>query len=312
MFLMDFLQFVGLITVGGLLSKVAHWVYSTFFRSVDFNAYKKAGADTWAVVTGASDGIGLGFVKSLAQRGFNVVLIGRNKEKLEGVVKGLKKDYTKVKFEILISEAQGDSQDLKRLEELKIALDRYDIGVLVNNVGIALAKPGKLEHCDQKELDKMVQVNCTFPMQFTRILIKKLRDRKHKTAIINLSSVAASLKVPNNSLYSATKAFNWAFSRSLGEEYGPFNIDVTCVQPGLVESQMTGMKPGPLVCSAYECSEYALRRMGQEVVIPHWKHTLLYVPTDLLTNYFFPRNFLAKVFSFFDKTFDMSPKQKSS
>lgn len=308
---MGFLQFIGIATLSYLLFKVAFWAYSTFFRKVDFQVYKK-GVDTWAVVTGASDGIGQGFVKSLAQRGFHIILIGRNREKLEGVVKSLKANFPKNNFEIVLSEAYEDSKDLKRMEALQAKLEPFDIGIVVNNVGIGLGRPGKLEYCEPKELDKLVQVNCTFPMLFTRMLIKKLRDRKHKCAIINIASVAAHLKVPNATVYSATKAFNWAFSRSLGEEYGPLGIEVLCVNPGYVESQLTGMKPGPIVCSAVECSEYALRRMGQEDIIPHWKHALMYAPFSLLTNYILPVNFLSKIFQIFDKTLSMRPKYKNN
>ena len=66
---------------------VAFWVYANFFRHEDLKKYR--GTDSWAVVTGGSDGIGLAFAKRLASRSFNVVITGRNEEKLERVVKQL-------------------------------------------------------------------------------------------------------------------------------------------------------------------------------------------------------------------------------
>ena len=67
---------------------LAHWIYANFIRYDDLKRYK--GRDTWAIVTGGSDGIGLAFAERLAHRGFNVLITGRNEEKLKGVCERLK------------------------------------------------------------------------------------------------------------------------------------------------------------------------------------------------------------------------------
>jgi hypothetical protein len=78
---------IGIATLVYLAGQIAFWLYATFLRKDDLKRFWKDGC--WAVVTGGSDGIGLGFAKRLAARGFNVLITGRNEEKLRRVREGL-------------------------------------------------------------------------------------------------------------------------------------------------------------------------------------------------------------------------------
>jgi short-subunit dehydrogenase len=95
--------------------------------------------------------------------------------------------------------------------------------------------------------------------------------------MVNLSSVAALIMNPFASVYSATKGYNRHLSLALSAEYHSQSLDVLCVEPGLVESNMTKIKPSPVCCSARECAESALRKAGDVECIPHWKHMAMYV-----------------------------------
>src|SRR5258708_7416319 len=82
-------ELIGRIVALIALFKFVKWAYSTFFRTFNYNIYKAKDMDTYVLITGASDGIGLGFAKAFAARGFNLLLVGRNKAKLERVKKEL-------------------------------------------------------------------------------------------------------------------------------------------------------------------------------------------------------------------------------
>lgn len=94
MLLLSLIKFI--VNIGGIailchaLFNVAFWIYVNFVRVDDLSRYKKSPRDTWALVTGGSDGIGLAFVKGLANRGFNVLITGRNESKLMNVCDRLK------------------------------------------------------------------------------------------------------------------------------------------------------------------------------------------------------------------------------
>jgi 17beta-estradiol 17-dehydrogenase / very-long-chain 3-oxoacyl-CoA reductase len=303
-------ELIGKFVIFFSLFKLIKWAYSTFFRTVDYSIYKAKGLETYVLITGASDGIGLGFAKAFAERGFNLLLVGRNKTKLERVKKELEEINDSAKYEIVISEALEDSKP-ENIKNLLDKLGNFDIGILVNNVGIGLEKPAKLEHCKLDELFKMIQVNCTYPTLLTNGLVLKLKERvkstKTKCAIINISSIASQLKIPASVVYCGTKAYNWAFSRSLAVECLPYGIDVLCVKPGYVESQLTGMKKNAIVCSPLECAEFALKRMGQEEAVPHWKHSLLYYPAKFFTEFIIPTKWILTIMRIGD-SYKLRPK----
>jgi 17beta-estradiol 17-dehydrogenase / very-long-chain 3-oxoacyl-CoA reductase len=291
------LQLIGLIVVILYGLQILKWLYGTFLRRVDYGKYNTPGS--CVLVTGATDGIGLGFARAFARRGFNLVLVSRNRDKLEEVRCQLQPLNPKAKHEIVVSEAQADATP-DQMAKLRARLDRFDVCIVVNNVGIGLANPGKLEYLQPAELLQLVDVNCCYPMLLTQALIEKLRERstlrKLPTAVINVASVAAFLPTPSSAVYAATKAFNWAFSKALSIEYAPQGIDVLTVSPGYVASKLTGMRKGLLVCDADECAEFALRRMGQEDIVPHWKHALLYAVAKPCMDSL-PARLLARIFS---------------
>ena len=180
-------------------------------------------------------------------------------------------------FEFFATDAIEDCKPDK-IQRLVEQVNQFDIGILVNNVGTILANPKMFEDNSPREIYNLIQINCAFPTMLTNSLMAKLcsRAKKNRTAIINMSSVAGHFKWALNVVYCATKAYTWAFSRSLTVECIQAGIDVLTVNPGYVQTKMTGMAKNLIVCNPDECVEYAMRKMGQEDIIPHWKHTLMY------------------------------------
>lgn len=282
MMMLNWLESIGAACVVYVVYAMVSAIYRLFLRPMDLGKYKRR--DSWALVTGASDGIGLGFVQILAREGFNVLLVSRSREKLERVVGELRGEFKRVKFEYCVSEAE----DHKSIEAVVNAAKDKDIAILVNNVGIGQGAPGRVEHVQADILERLVKVNCIYPLLLSKHIIPLMKKRKTPGAVVNLSSVTALMPIPFNATYAATKSFNRLLSTSLSGELFDSQIDVLSVEPGFVASNMTQMKKGPLVCDPTECAKGALRQMGMMEALPHWKHLLMLNGVKLLTETMMP------------------------
>ncbi|KAE8606274.1 hypothetical protein XENTR_v10010654 [Xenopus tropicalis] len=177
----------------------------------------------WAVVTGATDGIGKAYAEELAKRGMNIVLISRSPEKLEEVAKQIKEKF-KVETKIIAADFGKPTEIYGRIES---GLRDLEIGVLVNNVGVSYEHPEYfLEIPDlENTLDKMININITSVCQMTRLVLPGMLGRG-RGVILNISSASGMYPVPLLTVYSATKAFVDFFSRGLQAEYRSKGVTV--------------------------------------------------------------------------------------
>ncbi|XP_072003769.1 17-beta-hydroxysteroid dehydrogenase type 3-like [Engystomops pustulosus] len=215
----------------------------------------------WAVVTGATDGIGKAYALELAKRGLNVVLISRTLEKLKRVAVEIEKETgRKVKY-IQADYTSGTNIYHKIEEELK----GLEIGILVNNVGMKLSEM-PCKYLDTPNIEKMLNslINCNIQsvVQMTRIILPQMVQRK-KGLVINISSEAGNRPHPMALMYSASKVFVDFFSRGLHVEYKTQGITVQCVMPLFVSTEMTfQMKTNIFVKSAAAFASEALNTVG--------------------------------------------------
>jgi short-subunit dehydrogenase len=184
----------------------------------------------YALITGASKGIGRAIAEELAKRGVNVLLVARSEELLQQVAGELSARY-KAKVDWL-------AMDLSTANAPQNVLDwcrakGYDINILVNNAGYGLSGP--FEKYTLEEHWNMMQLNMSTLVGLTRLFLPYLRQRP-KAYILNIASSAAYQAVPKLSLYAATKAFVLAFSRGLHQELQGSPVSVTCVSPGATDT----------------------------------------------------------------------------
>lgn len=218
-----------------------------FLRRSTFSRYVADDNTSWALVTGASDGLGRGFAFELCARGVNVIIHGRNQEKLQTVKKALLKSFPERKVEIVIADAarydNGKAIDAI-VEKASTLPDNGRLRILVNNVGGANALIGKsichaLEDTTVDEVDVQINVNARFPARLTTALLPLLTAKKNEpTLVINMGSIAGEIALPYMVIYNAVKAFNHSFSRGLGEELRlqGYNVEVMGVISGPVDT----------------------------------------------------------------------------
>lgn len=133
-----------------------------------------ASGGSWAVITGASDGIGREFAIQLAQQGFNVCLMARSMDKLKEVASQVKRESGVETECIAIDFSRVNLESLGR--HLAPMLNR-PVSVLVNNVGVSHEHPEFYGECDPATIDRIISVNVTTPLRITRILMPYMLQR---------------------------------------------------------------------------------------------------------------------------------------
>lgn len=233
--------------------------------------------DAWALVTGSSDGIGKGFVEELCSRGVNVVLHGRNEEKLNRAKDDLLRRWPARQVRVLVLDAGAD-MDANKLDKIQGCLKDLNVRILVNNVGgNGTAEPLFCSFTNRSSSDvaQFLNINTRFPTEVTRILLPQMIQNQ-PSLILNIGSGLSDFPAPYVEMYSGTKAYLHAWSRSLqlemqGEGH---DIEILYLQVGGVQSNTTPRPTSFLIPSARRFAQYALETAGcgREVVWPYWPH----------------------------------------
>ncbi len=183
----------------------------------------------WAVVTGASAGIGLEFARALAARGFSCVLCARREDRLHAIAKELVATYGVDARVVVVDLAHPDGPDFLANEVADL-----EVGMLVSNAGVGYA--GAFEKQNLARLCEMVALNCTANVALVSRLLGPMLERG-SGAIVITGSVAGRQPVPYHAVYSATKGFELLFGEALWAELHDKGIDVLVVQPGPVATE---------------------------------------------------------------------------
>jgi short-subunit dehydrogenase len=181
---------------------------------------------TFALVTGASRGLGKAFARELAERHQNLILVGRSVESLSAFALELRKakPITVVAFPMDLA-SPGAGQKLAQA----LSDSHLGINLLVNNAGFGLR--GEFRTLDVGRQVEMLRLNNAAIVELTYSLLPDLLEQRYK-GIINVSSTAGFQPIPYASLYSATKAFLTTFSLALEQELRAYGVTVVTVCPG--------------------------------------------------------------------------------
>lgn len=246
----------------------------------------------WALVTGASSGIGRDFAIELSKRGLNIIAVGRDEQRLKEVANKVK-EFSNIEFVVYPT-------DLSYQENVRTLigdLSRYQIDLLINNAGFGLY--GEFVNLELEEIERMIELNVKTLTTLSHVFAKSMIARKNG-GIINIASVAGHIPLPYFGAYAATKAYVYNFSLALWAELKKYNVHVLCVSPGPTETRFferafkqqnlqkfgSRMQPNEVVIGALKAFE-----KGTVVYIPGLKNKFI----TLVSKKLLPDRFIAKV-----------------
>jgi len=250
---------------------------------INGKSLKKWGArrGAYAVITGATDGIGREFALQLAKAGFGVVLVSRNPEKLQKLANEIAAEYN--------VDAKVQALDFSRhdqahaYEALGQQLQNLEVGVLVNNVGRSHDLPVYFDQTPQQEVDDILQINIHGTLAITKLVLPFMLARKNGL-ILNIGSFAGKVPSPMLATYSGSKAFLATWSSALAEEYRCKGITVQLVNTFFVVSAMSKIRrasittptPKAYVRSVLSHLQLPCGAVGQPfTTTPYWSHAVV-------------------------------------
>lgn len=244
----------------------------------------------WALVTGASAGIGAELARELARQGAKLILTARRRDRLEALAAELAALGAETRIVVAdLNDPAAPQQIYDQTEGAGLSVE-----ILVNNAGLGQYGAFHLSPADQEV--SQVRVNCEAVVRLTRFFITRMVDRRQGWILV-VASTASFQPVPYLSTYAATKAFDRFFALGIAAEAARFGIKVTALCPGPTESEFfdvagaeafkgRGMQPAPEVAR----QAIAALARGQRTIIPtlNGRITALlvrFLPVGLITHF---------------------------
>jgi len=196
-------------------------------------------AGKWALITGASAGIGEAIARQLAAAGAHLILTARRTDRLASLASGLTlKHGTKVEVFPADLARPGAAREIHAFTTEK----GIDVELLVNNAGFGAF--GHIKDIPEDRLLEMVQVNCSAVLELTRLYVTGMIKRQRGDILI-VASTAAFQAVPFISAYAATKAFDLILAEGIAEELRPFGVRVCALCPGPTDTEFQQVAEQP-------------------------------------------------------------------
>ncbi|RLM69490.1 very-long-chain 3-oxoacyl-CoA reductase-like protein [Panicum miliaceum] len=276
---------LGLLVVLRSAAAFLAWLHRAFLRPGRDLAGRYG---TWAVVTGATDGIGRTVALELARRGLHLVLVGRSPDKLARVGKEVLAAAPSCKVRTVAFDLAATGDDARRgVARVAAAVEGRDVGVLVNNAGATYPCAAYFHEVEDPEWEAVVRVNVEAATRITRAVVPLMAARG-RGAVVNVGS-GSSVVVPAFPLYAvyaASKAYVDQFSRSLSVEYKQYGVDVQCQIPLYVATKMSPVKgDSPFIPSPEVYAKASLRCIGYEArCLPYWRHSVQWFLASLVAD----------------------------
>lgn len=244
----------------------------------------------WAIVTGASSGIGKALAFEFAAGGFNVFLTGRNEAALAAVAAECSK-----RFHVATDAVSADLSRLEGIDRLIASLEapprRYE--VLVNNAGFGIH--GSFATTDIAQEVRLMRVQLDAALKLTKAVLPSMIARR-SGQILNVASVYSFASVPFQSIYSACKAFLLSFSSSLHSELDGTGVTVTVFCPGTTRTEFRSRagiaernRNSGMSAEAAARVAYVATRRGRHLVVPGLPNRIFVVVSRFLSGVVFAR-----------------------
>ncbi len=240
----------------------------------------------YAIVTGASSGLGKALAEALARRGHNILVVS-----LPGTGLPEQADALAARYDISVRFIEADLMRAEAPGEIWrfVADQNLDVDILINNAGIGHGGP--VGEYSETAIGESVFLNMRCTTQLTNVFIEELKQRE-RAYILNIGSFGGFMPVPYKSIYSASKSYVYHFSLGIREELRGTGISVSVAMPGpiltngLVRERISrmGFVARSNVLEADEAASYIVKMMyrGTALIIPRWTIRLSYAIGSLL------------------------------
>jgi uncharacterized protein len=245
--------------------------------------------DKWALITGASAGIGVALARELAGHGAKLILTARREDRLEALAREFAGSGTEVRIVVAdLNDPAAPQQVYNATEGAGIPVD-----VLVNNAGLGQFGAFHLTPIEQ-ELSQ-IRVNCEAVVHLSRLFVPRMVERRRGWVLI-VASTASFQPIPYLNTYAATKVFDRFFALGLAAEVAQFGIKVTALCPGPTESEFWDVSRASAfkrrVQSAPEVARLAIAALarGQQTIVANVRgrftaFLVRFLPVGLITRF---------------------------
>lgn len=234
---------------------------------------KTTNSETWALVTGASGGIGLAYANELAQQKQPIILVARNEQKLLEASENLTSRYG-VATKIIAADLSTSQGIDKVIEETA----NLTVDMLINNAG--KEESGQFLTLDTDQMLSSIALNCSAPLLLSHHFANKMANNSGGN-ILFVSSIVAFQGVPLIANYAATKSYLLTFAEGIAAELGPQGVNVSIATPGFTKTDLVSdynFNDTPFMpLEASFVARYTLKKLGkQRLIIPGFINKVLY------------------------------------
>lgn len=198
----------------------------------------------WAIIAGASEGLGAAYARYLSSVGFNLILIARRKSLLDAIAQELQVE-NQVEITIKVLDLQHTDELVSFVEDLRV-----DIGLAIYNA--AYAPLGQFAKTPIEDLEKVTDINVRSALLYTKVITDRYRSQQRPGGVVLMSSLAGGQGTPRLASYAASKSFNTILAEGLWHELKDDDIDIIASvagairTPGYAELSTTKDAPGTL------------------------------------------------------------------
>lgn len=222
----------------------------------------------YALVTGATSGIGIAMSRVLARKGYGIVMVSSSLRHLEEAKKSMGERFPRIKIYIIEEDLSVKDSSIRLYNKVK-RLD-ITIDILVNNAGFGIV--GSTEKIDIQKDEKLLNLNIITPTILCKLFLRDMYKRK-KGSILNVASTAAFQPGPYNSTYFASKSYLYSYSMAIRYEAKRYGINVCTLCPGTTRTKFfkkEGLKTPIWAMPAGKVAEYAIDGLekNKAVIIP--------------------------------------------
>lgn len=218
----------------------------------------------YVLITGSTSGIGREYAKAFAKMGCNLICVSNEPEALK-----TQKTEFESQGKIKVINFEVDLTDTAATKHIAQEVAKYSIRVLINNAGFGLK--GRFEKNPIESYIDIIAVNVTAPVIFTHAILPKMQN-ENVGFIIHVASINALVPIPNNQVYTATKAFSYSYASAVSRENKNSNIKFQLVLPGTTKTPFhdrQGAQPTHMTMLPEDVVKASIRDFSKSICIPN-------------------------------------------